>query len=124
MVISMVYIYKSQHNQIVAENQSDQSRRNKLKKRLKLFIGVLIMVVLGWGSAVIASDENTPFGLLIVLFILFLLFGFGQGFYLFFFACVFNFSVRRDWKEMVFRAAHLSVKTRTGSSTDSNVTSV
>ena len=77
------------------------------------------MVVFGWGSGIIASDENAPFALVLALFILFLLFGYGQGFYLFFFACVFNSSVRRDWKEMVSRAAHLSVKTlknTTGSS--------
>ena len=91
---------------------------------MKLFLGLLIMVVLGWGPGVIALDESTPFALRIVLFILYLLFGFGQGFYLFFFACVFKSSVRRDWKEMVSRAAHLSVKRRIGSSTNSTESDV
>ena len=95
----------------------------KLKKRMKFFIGILIMVVLGWGSAVIASDENTPFPLLIILFIPFLLFGFGQGVYIFLFVCVFSPSVRQDWKKLITHAAHLSVKTiKNGISSSSSST--
>ena len=127
MTISIVHICKSQCNRVEAENQNDQWRV-KIKRRMKVFLGLLIMVVLGWGSAVIASDEDTPPGLHIFLFIPFLLFGFGQGFYLFFFTCVFSSSVRQDWKKMASRAAHLSVKTiKSGissSSTDSEPSEV
>ena len=126
MIISMVYIYKSQCNQVVTKNQNDQCRI-KLRRKIKLFLGLLIMAVLGWGPAVAATDENTPLSLLIVFYVLFLLFGSGQGFYLFFFACVFSSSVRRDWKEVVLCAVRLSVKTvknRISSSTASTDTDV
>lgn len=92
----------------------------KLKRKTKLFLCLLIMVVLGWGAAIIASDENTPTSILIIAFIVYLTCGFGQGMYLFLFVCVFSASVRKDWKNMASNVMHFSFSStnNTSSTTD------
>ena len=72
-----------------------------LERKMKLFLCVLIMAVIGWGSALIASDENVPTIVFIISAIPFLLCGFGQGVFIFIFACVLNPKVRQDWRAMI-----------------------
>lgn len=102
----MVHIYKSQNNPAI---QSQSEEWAKMRRRTKLFLGLLIMVVLGWGFAVTATIENMPISILIIVLVVFVICGYGQGVYLFLFVCVFSASVRKDWKDMLM---HFSFKTK------------
>ena len=72
----------------------------KLSRRMRLFLCLLIMAVIGWGFALVASDENVPTVVLFIAVVPFLLCGFGQGVFIFLFVCVFNSKVRQDWKTL------------------------
>ena len=110
MILTIVRIYKSQNN-LATLSQTEE--RAKLRRRTKVFIGLLIMVVLGWGFAVTATIENMPISVLIIIFVVFVICGYGQGVYLFLFACVFSANVRKDWKNMLSNVMHFPFKTIT-----------
>lgn len=81
-----------------------------MRRRTKLFLGILIMVVLGWGFAVMATIETLPTPVLIIAFVVYFICGYGQGVYLFLFVCVFSAGVRQDWKNTISHVVHFCHK--------------
>ena len=100
MVLSVRAICKSQDFSSHVEIE-DRQHLEKLRRRTKLFLCLLIMAVIGWGSALVASDENAPTVVFFITATPFLICGLGQGVFIFLFACVFNPKVRQDWRRMV-----------------------
>ena len=116
LILCIVSICKSQNNQAIQNQSKDSAARTaKLKRRMWLFLGLLILVVVGWGSALVSTQE-TPISVTIVVVILFFACGFGQGVYILLFACVFNSNVRRDWKSLASQFTKLSFSTIHGRS--------
>ena len=115
LTLCIVSICKSQNNQAIIQSKDRAARTAKMKRRTWLFLGLLILVVVGWGSALVSTQE-TPISVTIVVVILFFACGFGQGVYILLFACVFNSNVRRDWKSLASQVAQLSFSTIHGRS--------
>ena len=108
LTLCIVSICKSQNNQALQNQSKDCAARTaKMKRRTWLFLGLLILVVVGWGSALVSTQE-TPISVTVIVVILFFAGGFGQGVYILLFACVFNSNVRQDWKSLASQFAQLS----------------
>ena len=108
LILAMVSTCKTQRKMNLKNNPRAAAFQAKLKRKAFLFFGLLIMVVLGWLSglvAVLAVGVHTSMYVIAVL--VYVVCGYGQGVYLFLFVGVFNRSVRQDWKRLFRSLLHL-----------------
>ena len=102
MTLSVRAVCNSRHSDHIP-SETDPARRHtdKLKRRMRLFLCLLIMATLGWGSALVASDDNVPSIVRLLTAIPYLVCSLGQGVFIFLFVCVFNSNVRKDWWRVI-----------------------
>ena len=102
MALSIRAVCNSRHSEHIP-SETDPARRHtdKLKRRMRLFLCLLIMATLGWGSALVASDDNAPSIVRLLTAVPYLVCSLGQGVFIFLFVCVFNSKVRQDWWRVI-----------------------
>ena len=71
-----------------------------MKRKLWLYIGLLMMFVFGWVCALVAT-ENINIIAVVIAVVGYAVFGAGQGIYLFIIVGVLNPTMRQDWKKFI-----------------------
>lgn len=98
--VTIVSTCRAHHKQGQHRDHCGSDAQAKQKRKLWLFLSLLIMVVVGWILALVATEE-THLAVTYVAAAGYILFSAGQGFYLFLFVGVFNPSIRQEWMKMV-----------------------
>ena len=98
--ITIVSTCRAHHKQEHHRDRCGSDVCAKQKRKLWLFLSLLIMVVVGWALALVATEEIHS-AVTHAAAAGYILFSAGQGFYLFLFVGVFNPGIRREWMKII-----------------------
>ena len=103
--ITIVSTCRTHHKQQHRINCPSTDARAKEKRKLWLLLSLFIMLVIGWSSALVATEKTN----IVVAYLAVaghILFSAGQGFYLFLLVGVFNPSIRQEWMKIIHCITH------------------
>ena len=104
--ITIVSTCRTHHKQQqYRTNCPSTDARAKEKRKLWLLLSLFIMLVVGWSSALVATEKTN----IVVAYLAVaghIIFSAGQGFYLFLLVGVFNPSIRQEWMKIIHCITH------------------